>query len=93
MDSKILSNKLTFVVDAQGEEYCAEIASEMVSLFGVTEEEAFGRINDFFKHQEIVGELDPVYHELPDYWAKTMYYGPGVYWWLEGQELHPRAYS
>ena len=80
------------MIDREGEEYCIEIALLMVSLFQITEEEAVGRINDHFKYQKIVVSDHPVYHELPDFWAKTIYYGPAVYWWIEGQELQPAKY-
>lgn len=64
----------------------------MMSLFHITEEEAVGRINNSFKNQQIVGIYDFVYHELPDFWAKTIYYGSDVFWWIEGQKLQPAKY-
>jgi hypothetical protein len=33
--------------------------------------------------------MDIAYHEEPDYWARTIYYGPNSHWWVHGQELIP----
>lgn len=85
-------NKFLFITDHDSEEYCVQIVREMVSLFGITEDEALGRLNQAFADQVIVGDDLPFYHEMPTYWAKSIYYEPGVYWWLSEQGLKSRPY-
>lgn len=87
-------NKFEFITDDQSEEFCNEIAEKMIELFGISKDEAIGRINSLWRGLEIVG-LDLIYHEDEEYWAKTIYYGHNSCWWLkEGkEELKPVPYK
>jgi hypothetical protein len=38
-------SKFSFTTDSQSEQFCIEIADEMVKTFGISGEEAIGRIN------------------------------------------------
>jgi hypothetical protein len=75
-------SKFTFVTDEHSEEYCVEIAQAMANDFGISEDEAVSRINQHWSGLTIVGEEDMIYHELPHYWAWTVYYGHDSYWWI-----------
>ena len=81
-----------FKTDQKSEAFCGSIAREMVQLFGISEGEALRRISRFWAHlPEIIGQQDMVYHETEDYWARTIYYGAGSYWWFAGEERTKRS--
>lgn len=75
-------------------EYIEDIAREMVLLFPITMDEAVGRINRFWHGQTFVSDLavGTLMHEEPDVWAKRIYYGPNVDWWLGEDGLEPLPY-
>ena len=80
-----------FKTDKRSEEFCNSIAREMVGLFGIPESEAIRRIGSFWGHLSgIVGDEDMVYHEDESYWARTIYYGAGSFWWITGVERNRR---
>jgi hypothetical protein len=85
-------NTFIFETDDQSTAFCEEIARQMVELFGITHEEAIGRINRDWRGLKIVGPDDVIYHEDEIYWAKTIYYGKGSNWWLNPANLKPRPY-
>ena len=84
--------KFEFETDEQSEGFVASIANRMVSLFGISIDEAVGRINRDWKGLKIIGSNEVIYHEDEDYWAKTIYYGKGSNWWLYPSNLKPRPY-
>ena len=86
-------SRFKFTTDEKSEEFCMLIVGKMVGLFGITEEEAIGRINRDWEGKEIVG-MDIIYHEDEEYWAKSIYYGHDSAWWIkEGkEEIKPRPY-
>jgi len=71
-----------------------EIAATMILTFDMPLEEAEGRINKFWTGFTFLEPIQtmPLLHETPDYWAKTIYYGPGVMWWLGEEGLTPTRY-
>lgn len=76
-----------FRTDEESEAFCHAIAHEMARLFGISKGEGIQRISRFWAHvPEIVGEEDMIYHETEDFWARTIYYGAGSFWWLVGEE-------
>jgi len=75
----------TFTTDAESSAACWEIVDELQRLFGVSREEAIGRINRQWNGQEIVGQ-DIVYHGTLDYWVHVMYYGADSFWWITGEK-------
>jgi hypothetical protein len=80
-----------FKTDEKSEAFCGAIVREMVALFGISEAEAVHRVGRFWDHLPgIVGEEDLVYHEDESYWARTIYYGAGSYWWITGGERERR---
>ena len=80
-----------FKTDQKSETFCASVAREMVGRFGISESEAIRRIGRFWSHLSgIVGDQDVVYHEDESYWASTIYYGAGSFWWITGDERERR---
>lgn len=84
--------KFKFETDAKSQAFCESIAHEMVRLFGISSDEAVGRINKEWRNQSIVGD-DIIYHETEDYWAKNIYFGKSSEWWLSPPGLKPKRYS
>jgi hypothetical protein len=75
--------------------YLERIADTMVSLQSIPREEAVGRINRAFKDTKFrKGDKRPdlIFHETPEYWAKTIYYGKDSRWWVGEEGLEPLPY-
>lgn len=65
------------------------IRDYMVEEFGVSVEEAEGRICSEFGSFDLL-DLDTQYylgHEDELYWANTIMYEPGTLWWREGTHV------
>lgn len=86
------AHPFTFDADEQAMAYCLLIADDMVEFFGITREEAIGRINRGYAGQTIRGELDWIYHWMPEDLAKSIYYGPSVQWRNHEEGLKPEPY-
>jgi hypothetical protein len=86
----------SFAIPATEEatKYLDLIVTTMMQLFNVSDAEAVGRINRFWSgyplHSE--GSVNALLHEMPDFWAKTIYYGRHVKWWLGEEGLSPEPY-
>jgi len=76
-------------------DYYYRIADEMVRLFGISLNEAAGRINQMWHGRKFLTEADELmlYHDDPDRWANVIYYGPGSRWWLKEDGLAPQPYQ
>ena len=85
-------SQFSFVTDTKSEVYCLKIVAELIRQFGITQEEAIGRVNRSFAGQSLLGPDDWVYHETTKNQAQFIYYKPGVHWWLEGADLTPSPY-
>ena len=74
--------------------YIDSIVVEMIKLFGISRDEALGRINRHWKGVsfEDQQDIDGLTNELPDYWARRIYYGPNAKWWLDDQDIKPLSY-
>jgi hypothetical protein len=86
--------RIEFPCTAEVADLVHEIAATMVFEFNIPLAETEGRINKFWNGFVLVEPLQtmPVLHETADYWAKTIYYGPGVPWWRDGENLTPTPY-
>ena len=86
--------RIEFPCTAQVADLVHEIAATMVITFDIPLAEAEGRINRFWAGFVFLEPLQtmPVLHETADYWAKTIYYGPGTPWWRGGENLTPTPY-
>lgn len=72
------------------------IAQEMIRLFRIAPDEAFGRINRSFSWRS-EGFYDDdglllLTHEDPYTWAMHVYYGKNSFWWLNEADLEPLPY-
>ena len=74
-----------FETDEQSVEYLRQAVEAMMKSFGITREEAIGRINQEWSHvRGVVGEFDEIYRETPVYWANHFMFGKSQFWWIEG---------
>jgi sensor domain CHASE-containing protein len=55
-----------------------------MDLFNTPEEEAFLRINSFWEGKDFTSEDDIIFHESPEFWAKTIYYEQNN-WWISNK--------
>ena len=85
---------IKFPCTQEAAECIQEIATNMMSLFNISMEEAAGRINKFWGANSFVERLDleVLFHETEEYWAKHIYYSPEQMWWLSEEGLRPRPY-
>ena len=84
-------NEFTFQTDERAMAFCLEIAAQMVSIFGISKSEAIGRIDKHWEGQRFEGP-DLIYQRDVSWWAQTIYYEAGTYWWLDWwmQEHRPK---
>jgi hypothetical protein len=84
--------RFEFPTNVEAAEYCERILESMRQLFGIDEDDALARINRHWRGQTMTSDDDlrALTHELPDYWARLIYYGPDVKWWIAGTVLQPR---
>lgn len=68
---------------------CEAIVSEMVRLFGISEEEATARVNRQWGHLELTDPQDIVFHEDEEFWAKDIYFGHDSAWWIDESAARP----
>ena len=80
-----------FGVNDEAESFCDQIVGRVVQLFGITEDEAVGRMNRQWRGLDFEKE-DLRYHQLPDDWAGDLYYGADSYWWMKPAGLHAKPY-
>lgn len=80
-------SKFHFITDEKSEAYCEKIIQIMVLQFGLSEADARTRMNNEWTGQVIIGPTDLIYHELPEYWANSIYYGKNSGWWLKKSEF------
>ncbi len=85
-------SRFSFPTDRQAEMFCWSIVQTMVQFFHISESEAVGRVNRHFQGQAFKGDNDMIYHETEEFWARTIYYEEGCYWWIEGCELYPKPF-
>lgn len=83
--------KFDLDTDATSEVFCDDIAQEMMRLFGVSREEAVGRINREWKDKPLIRDVLIIYHETANYWAQSIYYEEDVMWWID-QQLRVKPY-
>lgn len=74
--------------DAEARGFCAEIEQVMALRFAISAKEARGRIERHWRGQLLRG-MDAAYHQTPEYWANTIYFGPDATWWRGTEGLRP----
>lgn len=84
--------KLTMSGTPEIMEYIDEIVGEMVAAFGITRDEAIGRVNRQWGGSTF-DEKSLILHQMPDDWAGDIYYGRDSYWWrVEEADRRPLPY-
>jgi hypothetical protein len=84
-------SRYTFMTDEKSKSYCDEIVTEQVQRFGISEEEAVGRLNRVFTTDDLRGYEHELYREYPEDWAMSLYYGH-AYWLTPESERKPIPY-
>ena len=79
-----------FKTNLNSEIFCLCFAQEMVNFFNISEEEAIQRINNSWKENDFTEENDMIYHEDPEFWAKTIYCRQNEWWNYKTEELTPK---
>lgn len=70
---------------------CEQIVGRMTELFGISVDEALGRVNGQWGGLQF-DDPDIICHETADYWANTIYFGKDSFWWLKPAGLTPVPY-
>jgi hypothetical protein len=70
---------------------CERTVSRMTELFGISVDEALGRVNEQWRGCQFE-DVDLICHETDDYWANTIYFGHDSFWWLKPAGLKPLPY-
>lgn len=79
-------SKFKFQTDKETEEYFNLIIAEMVKLFSITEEDAIIRVNESVRSDAVYTKNDDeFFHELPEFWARLIFYPPGTRWWKKNE--------
>ncbi len=69
------------------------IAQLMVEQFQISEDEAIGRISQFWEGLDLSSSEDMIYHETCEFWANQIYYDDGLWWRVEDKtQLSVRKY-
>ena len=80
----VSTSDFRFDTDAEALDYLRGVIETMMTSFGITREEALGRINVVWSPVgAVTGPEDLMYHELPVYWANHFYFGKESCWWLD----------
>ncbi|QYR19156.1 hypothetical protein KZ483_14390 [Paenibacillus sp. sptzw28] len=88
-------NKYKFISKKDSYFICELIARAMIEEFGITEEEAVGRMNKLWgKYSTPIDEDEEFLNlETPRDWAYIIYYGEDSEWWNKSKSvLTPRPY-
>lgn len=82
-------------MDMKAAEFIDSIIIKMISEFGITKEEAYGRVNERWKHLGHISEDDIIFHETEEFWAYDIYYGHDSRWWarMNDKNLKPVPHS
>jgi hypothetical protein len=73
--------KFDMDLDEEAHKFMTEIATDIMQRFGLTEEDAVGRLNECWKGKSV---KEPyfwlLYHEEPAFWSQTLYYEAHDFW-------------
>lgn len=74
--------------------YIERIVNVMVRLFGMSWDEAVGRVNRHWAGQKFrtPEDLMALYHQTSVWWAKSIVYGRKSEWWLDEENVRPLPY-
>lgn len=81
-------SKFTFPVGEENEAYCLEIAKTMAFYFGLSLDDAIGRINKHWQHTNFAAS-ELLSTESTEYWARWIFLGPETWhlprYWMQNQ--------
>lgn len=85
--------RYAFEFKASGDalDLCEQTVDRMVELFGIPVDEALGRVNRAWGGRDLDND-SLICHENEYYWANSIYYGHGSFWWLKPPGLKPMPY-
>lgn len=72
----------SFAMDNETSEFFKQVATEMAKRFGISIDEAVGRVNQYW-HGQIIDTNSLIFHKPPVHLAQMVYYEDGTYWWIE----------
>jgi hypothetical protein len=84
--------ELRLRMSEKARDYVEEIIHELLIRFPITRDEAVGRVNHQWEGLDYIGDADLIFHETPDDWARTIYYGKDSRWWQGEEGLSPAPY-
>ncbi|WP_067509416.1 hypothetical protein [Actinoplanes sp. TFC3] len=85
--------ELRLRLSGRARDFIEQVVHEMVVRFPITRDEAVGRVNHAWGHLDYLGDEDLIFHEPPDDWARTIYYGKDSRWWQGEDGLEPLPYG
>lgn len=81
-----MENLWTFKTDVESNLFIKDILIELISRFPLNQSEGIELINNSWKHIDSILKDDIIFHESPEYWASTFYWGHDSYWWISRSE-------
>ncbi len=88
MPIPVTASDFRFATDEESVAYLRDIVETMMRSFGITREEAIGRINQSWADVPAVAGEDEIYRELPAYWANHFMFGKASFWWIRDRDAH-----
>jgi len=83
--------QFTFATNPEIEAYFNKVVDVLITDFGVSEEEAVGRVNRTYGGYDVLGDTT-LTHEWAKDTAYQLYYGPDQMYWKPGAVLTPVPY-
>ncbi|WP_138753541.1 hypothetical protein [Paenibacillus sinopodophylli] len=88
-----MKGNFKFKTNLELEIFSLMIAQLMVDQFQISDDEAIGRISQFWEGKDLLGSIDVIYHEDCEYWANQIYYDNEPWWRVEDKtQLRVRKY-
>ncbi|MBD2872137.1 hypothetical protein [Paenibacillus arenilitoris] len=87
-----MKGNFDFKTNLETEIFCLEIALCMSSIYNITEEEAVGRVSEFWSGLDLTREDDMIFHESTEHWAGHIYFEDQFWWKKDVSQLAPRRY-
>jgi hypothetical protein len=84
--------QFAFKTCAETLEFCELIVNEMSRHFGITPEEAIGRVNRQWRGQNLTNPQDIIFHEDEDFWARDIYFEHNSEWWKDEATAKPKPF-
>jgi hypothetical protein len=79
----VTKGNFNFKTSLESEIFSLLIAQLMVEQFQISEDEAIGRISQFWEGHDLSSEEHVVYHKTCEYWVNYIYYDDELWWRVE----------